>query len=176
MAFDDFHKHCPECKKGKPCKDKSGKVKQHLYVLRLKSSILEHKKWKNIDERYIEGKDCVYVGRSSHLPKCRASIHQNDVKGKERSKKSYICYCGGSGKSTPFGKYTNGSKKIRPWNTFTFHPKLFREIQDDAGNYLGNPLQEDEDYDEREDNLAEHLRDLGYAVWAGHHDSKRFNK
>ena len=52
--------------------------------------------------------------------------------------------------------------------------QIFREIQDDAGNYLGNPLQESEDYGEREDDLAEHLRDRGYAVWAGHHDTIRF--
>ena len=174
MAFDDFQKHCPECKKGEPCRNKSGKVKHHLYVLKLKSSILDHKKWKNVDERYSEEMDCLYVGISSHLPKCRASIHQNDVKGKDRSKKSYICYCGGTGKRTRFGKFTNGSRTVRPWNTFTFKPKLFREIQDDDENYWGNPLQEGEDYGKREDMLAEHLRDLGHAVWAGHHDKNRF--
>ena len=174
MPFDDFQKHCPECRKGAPCRKKSGKPKHHLYVLKLRSSILDHKDWKNVDKRYIEGKDCLYVGMSSHLPKCRASIHQNDVKGKDRSDMSYICYCKGIGKRKSFGKFTNGSKKVRRWNTFTFKPKLFREIQDGAGRNLGNPLQEGEDYLEKEEALAEHLRDLGYAVWAGHHDKIRF--
>ena len=169
MAFDDFQKHCPECKKGEPCRKESGRVKHHLYVLKLRSSIREHKDWKNVDERYIEGEDCLYVGMSSHLPKCRASIHQNDVKGEDRSDMSYICYCKGIGKRKSFGKFTNGSKKVRRWNTFTFKPKLFKEIEDEDGNYLGNPIQEDEDPKDREGDLADHLRNLGYAVWAGEH-------
>ena len=159
MAFENFQKHCRNCKKGEPC------GKPHLYVLELKDSILSRKDWKNIDERYVEGKDCLYVGYSNHLPKCRASVHENWIPGpfvEARIGKTYLCYCSGEMNPKPYTKKTRASTTVFPDNKFTLKRSLFRHH---------NPIKDNEDPEEKEGELAEKLRDLGYAVWAGHHDS-----
>ncbi len=162
MAFGDFQKHCPKCKKGEPC------GKRHLYVLELRDDILSRKNWKNVDERHVDGMKCLYVGFSGHLPKCRASVHEHWVPGhfeETRIGKAWRCYCSGKMELKLYTKKTRASTTVFQDNKFTLIRRLFRHE---------NPIKDDEDPDEREGQLAEHLRDLGYAVWAGHHD-RRFS-
>ena len=163
MAFNDFQKHCRKCKKGEPCR------KPHLYVLELRDTILSRKNWKNVDERHVEDMKCLYVGYSGHLPKCRASVHQYWVPGhfeETRIGKTYLCYCSGEMEPKHYTKKTRASTTVFQDNKFTLIRRLFRHE---------NPIKDDEDPEKKEGQLAEDLRDLGYAVWAGHHD-RRFSQ
>jgi len=161
MAFENFQKHCRECRKGKPC------GKPHLYALELDSAILEKKWFKRVNPDYVQGMMCLYVGQTGHLPKCRSSVHQNWVKGGWEKRKSlnltYLCYCSGGMQKKKFTKNTRASPKVKPFNTCFLKGGLFKSF---------NPVQENEDREETEADLAEYLRGKGYGVWAGHHDSR----
>ncbi len=161
MAFRNFQKHCRECRKGKPC------GKPHLYALELDSAILQRKWFKRVNPDYVQGMMCLYVGQTGHLPKCRSSVHQHWVKGPWKQRKSlnltYLCYCSGAMQRKKFTKNTGASPKVKPFNTCFLIGRLFKPF---------NPVQESEDREEKEADLAEHLRGKGYGVWAGHHDSR----
>ena len=161
MAFDNFQKHCRECRKGKPC------GKPHLYALELDSAILERKWFSRVNPNYVQGMMCLYVGQTGHLPKCRSSVHQNWVKGgweqRKRLNLTYLCYCSGSMEKKKFTKKTGASPKVNPFNTFFLIGRLFKSF---------NPVQEGEDREEKEKEMAEKLRSRGYGVWAGHHDRR----
>ena len=161
MAFDNFQKHCRECKKGQPC------GKPHLYALELDSAILQRKWFSRVNPDYAKGMMCLYVGQTGHLPKCRASVHQNWVKGGWEQRKSlnltYMCYCSGSMEKKKFTKKTGASPKVKSFNTYFLIGRLFKS---------SNPVQEGEDREEEEKGLADYLRGQGYGVWAGHHDSR----
>ena len=163
MAFTDFQKHCPECRKGKPC------GKAHVYALELDRSILRGGWFSEANPDYIEGRLCLYVGETGHLPKCRASAHQHcKKKGGAWEGKTYFCYCGGMGRRIDCTKGSKGAKeRVAKHNKFTLIPKLFKEIEDEDGNKLGNPIQKNEDRKKREESLAKHLKSLGYGVWYG---------
>ena len=163
MAFDEFNKHCLECKIGQSC------GKPHVYAIELRKEILEKKWFRKRNEDYQEGMLCLYVGQTSHLAKCRASIHQHWVKGPWENRKglTYHCYCEGEMVKKAFTKKTGSSPKVHEFNTALLRGNLFRKF---------NPIQDGEDREDEEEKLALHLRQQGYAVWAGHHDGKLKNQ
>ena len=149
MAFIDFQKHCMDCKKGAPCR------KRHVYVLLLKDSITRCKWFVEANPDYIEGMDCLYVGMTGHLPKCRASQHQFCYSGRWKGKK-YLCYCDGDIESKACSLTTKGSPKVRNYNTYFLKGKLFKRY---------NPQINKQSSKEAEKSLAEDLRKKGYGVW-----------
>ena len=163
MAFNDFQKHCPECKKGEPCK------KPHVYALELRKEILQKGWFTDANPDYVKGKMCLYVGETGHLPKCRASAHQFcKRKAKAWEGKKYRCYCDSEEGWKSCTKFSRGAKdKVARHNKFTLRPKLFKRIRDKDGNNLGNPIQDPGKRKEQEERLALHLRSLGYGVWYG---------
>ena len=48
----------------------------HVYVIGLKKTVLENRKFKRANPDYIEGKPCVYIGQSWHPPQKRFAQHK----------------------------------------------------------------------------------------------------
>ena len=163
MGFDNFQKHCSECKKGEPC------GKPHLYALELSKEISKEKWFQDANPDYIKGMMCLYIGETSHLPKCRASAHMYcQRKNKTWRGKKYRCYCGGEEDWSDCTKGSRGAKDlVARHNTFNLRPKFFKKIKDKSGKKLGNPIQNQKNRKKREEDLALHLRSLGYGIWYG---------
>ena len=149
MVFTDFQKHCMECKMGEPC------GKHHIYALTLHNDVTSHDWFIEANPNYVDGNECLYVGMTSHLPKCRASQHQFCHVGDWEGKK-YSCYCGEKLEKKACSIGTRGSGKIRKYNTYLLRKKLFRQH---------NPQIDKQASEDAESSLAEDLRKLGYGVW-----------
>jgi hypothetical protein len=150
MAFNKYNLHCTQCKKGKPC------GKRHVYALDLDKAVLEEPWFRKMNPDYEDGKDCVYVGMTGHLPKCRASAHQLCKRGAWSDKK-FICYCEGKGKriSCTLGSRA-ARKRVDKYNTCYLKKNLFRRY---------NPQENQADSRGMELFLAKHLRSKGYGVY-----------
>ena len=160
MAFDNFQKHCSKCEKGKPC------GQYHLYLMTVDPRIWKSKRKAKFREKneatYEEGMEMLYVGMSECVPRCRQSKHHNYRAGGEGR---WTCYCGNHGKSNKYGgwwdKPSTVVKNYLKDGYGLLRPKLFRNL---------NPFPSKEAADAAEKQLANDLRELGYAAWAGHHD------
>lgn len=154
MPFDDFQKHCPKCKKGKPCGG------YHIYAIRLEKSIWKKKKFRKANPNYKEGRPCLYIGKTQHVARCRQSQHQSRRTGTDKDR--WTCYCGKDSASNKYESFINNpSKFIRGHTKGLLSPRHFRDW---------NPVTK-ENATEVEQEVARTLRDLNYGVWAGHHDS-----
>ena len=148
MAFDDFQKHCAECEKGRPCGN------YHLYAMRLEKSILKKKKFRVENPNYKEGKPCLYVGSTEHVPRCRQSMHQSRRTGTKKDK--WTCYCGLYPPRNPYHDFIhNPSKFVKGHTKGLLSPWHFVE---------SNPVKK-EKARKKEEELAEDLRAKGYGVW-----------
>ena len=151
MPFTDFQKHCTECQPGQSC------GKHHVYVLELRDSVAKTKKFLDENPHYQPGMPCLYVGRTSHIPKCRADQHRC-CRPREWENCSYTCYCKSeSPLKKPCSKFNKGSKTVAGHNTYKLKAKLFRRC---------NPQENEDASKEKEERLAEDLRKQGYAVWS----------
>jgi hypothetical protein len=56
--------------------------KYYVYVIRLKDSVLQKKKFQEANPDYKEGKPCYYVGSTSKLPGLRAEEHRTGARNK----------------------------------------------------------------------------------------------
>ena len=150
MAFNKYNLHCTQCKRGKPC------GKRHVYALELDKKIAKQSWFMEDNPDYVEGMDCLYVGMTGHLPKCRASAHQFCKRGDWKDKK-FICYCKGKGERR---LCTLGSRSARnrvdKYNTFYLKKNLFRRY---------NPQENQADSRGMELFLTNHLRAKGYGVY-----------
>ena len=160
MGFENFQKHCSECKKGKPC------GKYHVYVMTVDPHIWQSKRKakfrKKNEVTYIQGMEMLYVGMSECTPRCRQSKHHNyrsDGKGR------WTCYCGNHGETNEYGgwwdKPSTVVKNYLKNGYGLLKPKLFKHL---------NPYLTKNDAEDAEKLLANELRSRGFGVWAGHHD------
>ena len=162
MAFDDFQKHCEECKKGKPC----GQF--HVYVMTVDPRLKVGKRSKKVRFRKInpnthQNGEALYVGKCECSPRCRQSKHRNyDSKKTTR----WSCYCGKYEYSNLYQQYRDTPTSIHDFVKGEYgylQPKRFKKL---------NPFKTSEDAEIAEEELAIQLRKDGFAVWAGHHDDK----
>jgi len=149
--FREFEKHCTQCQRGQPC------GKSHLYVMIVDPTIMEKKKFREANPDYVEGMPCFYVGKTEHVPRCRQSQHQGKQKG------TWRCYCGKEGTTNTLEFWHKPSTVVKDYTEGFLKADLFRDW---------NPV-EPEVAEEREAELAAHLRKQGYGIWAGHHDKKK---
>jgi len=154
MAFDAFHKHCKRCKKGNPCS------RRHVYVMELNLDVLNQTKFKDANPNYKDGMDCVYVGKTSHHPRCRQSMHNNCKVG-DWDGKSWTCYCKKKSGLNACSLATRTSGRVGKFMTGYLKPSLYKKF---------NPQRGSSNNSEAEEKLATNLRELGYGVWAGHLD------
>ena len=156
MGFNKYQHHCTQCKRGKPC------GKKHVYALELDPAILKETWFRELNPDYVEGKACVYVGRTSrHVPRCRASGHQHCKRGAWKGE-TYLCYCKGKGERISCTLGSRGAiKKVDKYNTCGLKKNLFRRY---------NPQENERDNKGMERFLANHLRARGHGVYAGHLD------
>jgi hypothetical protein len=64
----------------------------HLYVIRLRKSILRSRSFRRANPRYVVGKPCVYVGSTARTPEERFEVHRTDrVKGSGKVRKYGEC-------------------------------------------------------------------------------------
>ena len=148
MAYQNFHKHCKRCKLGEACK------RSHVYVLQLED-VISDKKWfqkKNPD--YKDGMDCLYVGKTTHHPRCRLSMHENCKPG-EWEGKTYECVCWKKKEVNYCTIRTRASAKVANYITGKMRPTLYKKW---------NP-QRAKDAGDAEKDLADDLRAQGYGVW-----------
>lgn len=87
---------------------------KNIYVIELELTVLEHKKFRDANPDYIEGKKCFYVGMTGKTPQERFLQHKNGHKSN-----SYV------------KKYGLG---LRPWyfqrsNPMTYDEALKMEIE-----------------------------------------------
>lgn len=54
----------------------------HVYVIRLKDSVMSHKKFQKANPKYQEGKPCYYVGCTGKTPEIRAEEHRTGARNK----------------------------------------------------------------------------------------------
>ena len=160
-------KHCTKCEKGKPCNKGKKNDYHHVYVIELKDSIWEEKKFRDRNENtYIEGKPLVYVGMTSHLPQCRRSQHFMDRRPKKNPNKEplqYDCYCKDGKPKRKESKLANGfSRWLRPHCTYRLLSKYYK-----PGPWGKNPQKSREDSEKAECRLADYLRSKGLGVWEG---------
>ena len=161
MAFDSFQQHCTRCKKGKPCGE------MHVYVMELKLEVYEKvQKFSDANPNYKKGMPCVYVGKTSHHPRCRQSQHNNCKVGNWNGKK-WTCYCGK--KAEPINECklsTRTSSKVGKYMTGYLLKSIYKKI---------NPQIDSESNQVAEQELATELRNQGFGVWAGHLDQASKN-
>lgn len=132
-------------------------------MLELTPEVLESRDFQRVNPDYVEGSPCLYVGETSHLPKCRASAHTHCKPGDWRGKE-YTCYCeDGRARKTECTLGSRGSKTVDDFNTGRLPAKLFRGRNPQQNRTAGR---------EAELQLALELREKGCGVWAGHHDKK----
>ena len=145
----NFNQHCVLCTDNETC-DRS-----HVYVVQLDSEIANQKWFQEANPDYKTSHSCLYVGKTSHHPLCRLSMHENCLVG-DWEGKQYECVCSrhnsglsacelGNRSSTKAGKYMKGLLRHK------IHKKW-------------NPIP-DQLADEAEKKLAESLRKKGYGVW-----------
>ena len=155
MPFTAFQKHCQECREGEPCGH------YHVYAMELRQEVLERGWFADANEGYKRGMPCLYIGRTKHLPKCRASQHEHCKTGGWKGK-SYTCYCSGSAEQNACKISNRGSSKVKEFNTYWLRGKIFRSH---------NPQHSNSQNIASEKKLAEDLRSKGYGIWAGHLDA-----
>ena len=54
----------------------ASKIRYSIYVIRLKEDVLRHKKFREANPNYIEGKPCAYVGETELTPEERFQEHR----------------------------------------------------------------------------------------------------
>lgn len=59
----------------------------YLYVIELDSEVAKFKKFRDKNPRYIEWKECVYVGQSSRKPELRFDQHKEGYKSNRYARK-----------------------------------------------------------------------------------------
>ena len=106
----------------------------------------------------LEASACLEASAPSltGLPRAQ-SQHQGEQKG------TWRCYCGKEGTTNTLEFWHKPSKVVKNHTEGFLKADLFREW---------NPV-EPEEAEEREAELAAHLRKQGYGIWAGHHDKKK---
>ena len=152
MPFQDFQKHCTECKKGEPC------GKYHLYVMKLHSTIWKKKNFRKANPKYVDGSPLYYVGKTQHHPRCRQSQHQNYS---QEGNPKWTCYCQVKPGRHAYTSLWQSPSKIAGPHTDGY---LLAKPRD--------PFPDSDSAGEAEFQLAEQLRQDGCGVWAGHHDRK----
>jgi ribosomal protein L37AE/L43A len=152
-SFQDFQKHCTACRQGEPC------GQAHLYVIKLEKSIWAKKqRFRDANPHYDVNRSrmMLYVGKTSdHVPRCRQSQHQRYEHG------TWVCYCGFADEQNAYSFYHRPSPFIKGFTKGHFRPELFRDW---------NPVTR-ETVEQKEAELAKSLREQGYAVWSGHHET-----
>ena len=163
MPFDDFQKHCTECKKSEPC------GKYHLYVMKLDHKIYEgKKKFRLFNPDCDRNKDFYYIGMTKHHPRCRQSQHQSYNPNNPNN--TWICYCNESPGKNSYGFTNKPSKFIQGYTD----GHLLREQLD--------PFDDKLSAEKGERLLGLKYREKGFGVWRGHHEKtlydviKIFNK
>jgi hypothetical protein len=147
MPFDDFQMHCTRCTPGQVCGE------SHVYVLLLDPSISSKRAFLERNPNRDLSKDCVYVGSTTHVPRCRQSQHM----GNPKDESQWVCYCHISpGRNDYAGFWEAPSRFIKGYTQGYLQPKLFRSW---------NPVLSDE-RKQQEAALAEALRAEGYGVWS----------
>lgn len=142
--------HCTACGTDEVCKA------SHLYVIELRSEVLDEAWFQEINPRMDTRLGAVYVGSTTHHPLCRFSMHQNCPHGEWKGQ-TYTCVCPRYAKgSTPCKIGNKSSKKVKGHMTDVLRPDLYASL---------NPVL-DEEATLREEHLADHLRSLGYGVWS----------
>ena len=107
-----------------------------VYVIGLRTEVLERRKFVEANPDYITGKPCYYVGSTSLSPNERAEQHR-------------VAY------RNPAGK--------KLFNTYAYEyfdglrPKQYRRL---------NPISSREEAEQIEAELAERLRKRGFGIWS----------
>ena len=55
----------------------ASKKRYYIYVIRLKDEVLKHKKFRDANPEYINGKPCAYVGETELMPEERFKEHRS---------------------------------------------------------------------------------------------------
>lgn len=144
--------HCKKCGPHKKCS------KFHVYVVQLRKDVLLSKRFlsqnSHVDPRKV--RECFYVGETSHKPYCRFRQHQGWYKGDD----SYDCRCEAKKITRPFRESGRRGRTKGSWCA----GKYGIELRPDLYGSL-NPIFSLGEARMTEKDLAEKLRDQGYAVW-----------
>ena len=116
--------------------------------------VVEKKKFRDANPDYVKGKDCLYVGKTTHHPKCRQSMH-NNCKSKDWKEKNWTCYCWKSNGSNKCELVNLASKFVAPYNTGYLQRVHYAHR---------NPRRYSEAGIE-EKKLAKDLQNEGFGVW-----------
>ena len=60
---------------------------KNIYVIELELKVLEHKKFREANPNYVEGKKCFYVGMTGRTPQERFLQHKRGYKSNSYAKK-----------------------------------------------------------------------------------------
>ena len=124
------------------------------------------KKFAEANPAYIKGKDCLYIGKTSHHPRCRQSQH-NSCKVGDFEGKTWTCYCGKKSNTVNECKISNRTSKIVGKYMTGLMPKRYFKRH--------NPQASSSESEQVEQQLAKDLRKEGFGVWAGHLDRSTNN-
>ena len=149
MPSQNYHRHCNRCKENSPCK------RRHVYAMELDTEISKKDWFQEENPEYIEGKPCVYVGKTIHHPLCRKSMHLNCKTGEWKGK-VWECFCHRkSGLNQCKEGNRSARRRIAEYMTGHLRPRLYKKFNPQRGP--GNNAQAELD-------LALHLRGLGIGV------------
>ena len=147
MKFGD---HCDLCNDDGACE------KSHVYVIELDKEISKMKWFMDENPNYDESYSCLYVGKTSHHPLCRLSMHLN-CKPNNWDGKVYSCVC---------SRYKFGETACKPGNSSSKKAApFFKEILRKKLYKRWNPVH-DKLSGDAEKRLTQHLREKGYGVWS----------
>ena len=144
------YKYCKKCTQNKSCGNR------HVYVIELKKSVINEKKYCRglVRIKLTEQSKFYYVGETAHKPDCRYKQH---VAMREGIRQHFICSCFGETKKRKFNSGNKGSKWVKD-----FHKKgglrssLF---------YYRNPVIGNQDISKKiEAEIARDLIENGHAA------------
>jgi len=150
VAEINFQDHCSRCKPDQPCK------RRHVYAIELKPEVKDEPKFKEQNPNYVEGNPCVYVGRTSHHPRCRLDMHKNCGRDTWESS-DWFCYCWKNPGENRCTKRTRTVRKfISKHMTGFLRKKMYKKW---------NPQRGVADNKKAEFELAEELRRQGIGAY-----------
>ena len=150
MAEINFQDHCRKCKPDEPCK------RRHVYAIELKPEVRHEPKFKKQNPDYVEGKPCVYVGKTSHHPLCRLDMHTNCGRDTWRDS-TWTCICWRSlGENDCTVKTRTARKFISKHLTVHLRKKMYKKWNPQKGLVANR---------DAESGLAEELRRQGIGAY-----------
>ena len=150
MVQVNFQDHCKRCRPDEPCK------RRHVYAIQLKPEVRHEPKFKKQNPNYIEGKPCVYVGKTSHHPLCRLDMHTNCGRDTWRESE-WTCVCWRSpGKNKCTRKTRTSRKFISRHMTGYLRKKMYKKWNPQKGPQANGDAERD---------LAEELRSQGIGAY-----------